>query len=276
MFGLGHGHSLSLAASRPMSAPFVGALDAFTAALAVCLSVLRRLLASYTGPLMLVRADRMGQPTMDIYPLADGTLDVAALLTFAGSDSVYVVTVYDQSGGAHDATQADAAEQPKIVDAGVLLTLSGKATMLLDGTDDSFDIATLKTTDIAAYSCAMKSTGAAWNTYGGILAPNTVTGGSGQRLAIVSAGATAFHPDPLPDAVRRNGVALSSPFDCAPINSPMILGVDCHPSYAPMDLTIGNMESFFWLAASISETVAWSTVADRTAFEANQKAYFGI
>lgn len=119
MFGLGHGHSLSLAASRPLSVPFVGALDGFTSGLVVCWSVTQRLLSSYTGPLLLVRADRTGQPTLAIGYNADGTWDTAALMTFAGSDSVYVVTAYAQYG-AYDFTEPSAASQPRIVNAGVL------------------------------------------------------------------------------------------------------------------------------------------------------------
>lgn len=111
--------SCSLGVSRPLAVPFVGALDGFTSGLVVCWSVTRRLLASYTGPLMLVRADRTGQPTLDIYPLADGTLDTVALLAFAGTDSVYVVTAYAQHGS-YDFTESTAAVQPKIVNAGTL------------------------------------------------------------------------------------------------------------------------------------------------------------
>lgn len=111
--------SCSLGVSRPLAVPFVGPLDAYTSGLTVCWSVTRRLLASYTGYAFLARADRTGQPTMNIPFKADGTWDTAVLLAFAGSDSVYVVTEYAQYGSI-DFTQSTASLQPRIVNAGVL------------------------------------------------------------------------------------------------------------------------------------------------------------
>jgi hypothetical protein len=104
------------------AAPFVGALDAYTSGLKVCWSITKRQLTSYAGTAALVRADRTGQPTYQIPFLANGDWDTAGLLSFAGSDSVYVVTVYDQSGAAIDLTQATAVIQPRIVNAGSLET----------------------------------------------------------------------------------------------------------------------------------------------------------
>jgi hypothetical protein len=113
------GLKLGLSAQRPLGG-FVGALDAYTSGLTVCWDLKRRLLSGYTGALFQVRADRTGQPTMDIPFKADGTWDTAALLTFAGADSVYVVTVYDQSGAGINLTQGTSSVQPRIVDAGVI------------------------------------------------------------------------------------------------------------------------------------------------------------
>jgi hypothetical protein len=52
----------------------------------------------------------------------------------------YVTTWYDQSGNSNNATQTTAASQPKIVDAGVLVTENGKAALDFDGVDDSFNL----------------------------------------------------------------------------------------------------------------------------------------
>lgn len=98
---------------------FVGPLDNYTAGLVVCWSVSRKLLSSYTGAACLVRADRSGQPTFNVPFNADGTLNTSALLAFAGSDSVYVVTAYAQFGS-YDFTEPTAYTQPRIVNAGVL------------------------------------------------------------------------------------------------------------------------------------------------------------
>lgn len=45
-------------------------------------------------------------------------LDSASMLAWSGSDSVYVTTVYDQTGNAEHLVQATAANQPRIVNAG--------------------------------------------------------------------------------------------------------------------------------------------------------------
>jgi hypothetical protein len=50
----------------------------------------------------------------------------------------YVTTWYDQSGNSNDATQATAANQPKIVNAGSLITSNGYQVIQYDGTDDNF------------------------------------------------------------------------------------------------------------------------------------------
>ena len=49
----------------------------------------------------------------------------ATLTAWAGSDSCYTVTWFDQSGNARDATQATSSKQPMIVSAGALVTGAG-------------------------------------------------------------------------------------------------------------------------------------------------------
>ncbi len=68
-----------------------------------------------------------------------------------GFDQVdgFVETWYDQSGNSRDAVQATAAEQPKIVDAGSLITGGGIA---FDGSDDQLDFTALNETDLAIFS----------------------------------------------------------------------------------------------------------------------------
>ncbi len=67
--------------------------------------------------------------------------DVAsgALLTWVGttaSDDGHVVTWFDQSGNGNDATQATAANQPLIVNAGNLVVENGRAAIDFDGSND--------------------------------------------------------------------------------------------------------------------------------------------
>lgn len=112
---------------------FTGALDAFATPHRVL--SLRRTLTAYTGPLVRVR--RSSDSTeQDIGYSATGTLDEAALTSFAGAGSAYVTTWYDQSGSARNLTQTTAAAQPRIVNAGTIDKINAKPAMVFDGVDD--------------------------------------------------------------------------------------------------------------------------------------------
>jgi len=105
--------------TAPGGAGFVGALDAFTADLAVVWSV-RRLLSSYTGALIRVRRSS-DNTEQDIGYTSSGALDTTALLAFCGSGSGFIRWVYDQkTGTAINIGQSTAAAQPRIVNAGAL------------------------------------------------------------------------------------------------------------------------------------------------------------
>lgn len=116
-------------------AVFTGALDTFVDDLNGAWSVARRLLASYTGPLIGVR--RGSDDAEDNFGYdSNGNLDSAALLSFAGSEDVFVHTVYDQSGQGFNFEQGEYANQPRIVNSGVLETNEGKPALRFDGVND--------------------------------------------------------------------------------------------------------------------------------------------
>lgn len=75
---------------------------------------MRRLLSSYTGNLLRIRRSS-DNAEQDFGYDDNGDLDTAAIATFIGAGSGFVVTWYDQSGGAHNATQATALQQPLYV-----------------------------------------------------------------------------------------------------------------------------------------------------------------
>lgn len=101
----------------------------------------RKLKTSYTGAALRVRrsSDNVEQ---DIYFDSSGDLDTTSLMSFVGVNSGFVTTWYDQSGNGHDSVQITAANQPRIVNAGVLETLSGigpsRPAIYFDGINDSF------------------------------------------------------------------------------------------------------------------------------------------
>lgn len=95
-------------------------------------SVSRKVVASYSGPLMRVRRSS-DNAELDIQPIASGAnaglVDSAALLAHVGAGDGFVVTLYDQSGNVRHITQPTAGRQTKIVSAGVVEVVNAKPSM---------------------------------------------------------------------------------------------------------------------------------------------------
>lgn len=116
------------------AAGYSGLLDSFpSASRAYALHLLR---SDYSGALVRIRKDTAGQPEKDFYPDSNNELSLSStdgagttLGSWIGSDSGYVVTWYDQSGNAQNATQSTTANQPQIISSGSLITQNGKAAM---------------------------------------------------------------------------------------------------------------------------------------------------
>jgi hypothetical protein len=89
---------------------------------------LRKLRTAYSGNAIRVR--RSSDNTEQNIGFVDNVLDTASLLTFVGANNGFVTTWYDQSGNARNATNATAAGQPRIVNAGVLDTLNSKPSII--------------------------------------------------------------------------------------------------------------------------------------------------
>jgi len=100
---------------------------------------LRRVNSRYTGPLIRVRRDSTGQAEQDIGSIGEA-LDTVALKAFIRNNSGYVTTWYDQSGNARNATQTTAANQPRIVSAGVVDRVGNKPSALFDGNNDRLQL----------------------------------------------------------------------------------------------------------------------------------------
>lgn len=79
---------------------------------------LKRLLSGYAGSCIRVR--RSSDNTEQDIGFSSGLLDTAALASFVGANDGFIVTWYDQSGGANHFSQATAARQPAIVLSGVV------------------------------------------------------------------------------------------------------------------------------------------------------------
>jgi len=101
-------------------------LDRLSVAPAAAYS-LRLLRTAYAG--FCIRVRRSSDNTEQNIGFVSGVIDTVALLAFVGAGDGFVVTWYDQSVNARDATQATAARQPRIVNAGVLEIQNGKASL---------------------------------------------------------------------------------------------------------------------------------------------------
>jgi hypothetical protein len=102
-------------------------------------SIARRLGANYTGNLIQVRRLADGA-LLDIGYDANNELDVATLTGFIGADSGFIRTIYDQTGSGNNFVQTTLANQPRIVNAGVLDTVNGKPSAFFDGVNDVMEI----------------------------------------------------------------------------------------------------------------------------------------
>jgi len=132
----------------PRGGGYVGLLDLYPNAAAAY--SLRKLRAAYSGSAVRVRKEvSTVSSETDIGFLADGSLDTVSLLAFASdadSGDVFVVTWYDQSLS-NDATQSTAANQPKIVSGGSLVTENGKPAIDFDGVSSSFNVSKITLSD---------------------------------------------------------------------------------------------------------------------------------
>ena len=102
---------------------------------------LRSLSRSYAGPVVTVR--RSSDDAEDDFTaaeVADGTL-----AAFCGAGDGFVKQWWDQSGNAKHGVAAADANEPKIVDSGVVILEEGKPAIQFDGSDDFLSADTLAT-----------------------------------------------------------------------------------------------------------------------------------
>lgn len=120
------GGAIRIRGSGPAAAPLpldgLAPLAAFSAP--------RRLLTSYTGPLMRVQrtSDNAEQ---DIGYTEANLLDVDALASFCSGTTGLVTTLYDQSGNSYDLVQATSGDMPRIYVAGAVTSANGTDPSLL-------------------------------------------------------------------------------------------------------------------------------------------------
>jgi hypothetical protein len=131
----------------PISA-FTGILDTYSGA-AIAYS-LRRLSSTYTGNLIRVRRSS-DNTEQDIGYNSSNVLDTTALTTFVGAGNGFITTWYDQSGNGNNSTQSTAANQPRIINAGVVDLVNSKPALTLDGSNDALTLGSTITVNTNNY-----------------------------------------------------------------------------------------------------------------------------
>jgi hypothetical protein len=91
----------------------------------------RKLRTAYTGNCIRVR--RSSDNAEQNIGFVNNDLDTTSLLSFVGANNGFVTTWYDQSGNGFNVRQTTAANQPRIVNAGVLDVSNSKPTIRFSG-----------------------------------------------------------------------------------------------------------------------------------------------
>jgi hypothetical protein len=94
---------------------------------ATCAYSITKLRSAYNGACIRVRRST-DNAEQDI-GFVNNELDTASLLAFVGAGSGFVTTIYDQTTGGNDFTSTTSTRQAIIVNAGVLVTLGGRAVL---------------------------------------------------------------------------------------------------------------------------------------------------
>ena len=96
---------------------------------------LRALNSAYTGAAIRVRRSS-DNTEQDIKLLYDGSLDTSSLLSFVGAGDGTISVWYDQSGSGNNATQSNAANQPKVVSLGSVVSYNSESALEFNGTNN--------------------------------------------------------------------------------------------------------------------------------------------
>jgi len=241
---------------------------------------LRRLRTAYAG--FCIRVRRSSDNTERNIGFIGNVIDVVDLLAFVGAGDGFVVTKYDQSGNGFDATQATAANQPRIVSAGVLDIRNTRATTIYSGGQRFQTAAVINhSAELSACTVAFSdaNNGSAIFQLGAINTLGSLFIESSNWLARTS-GVPASTPyinnsleqlsalyQNLSQLIYRRGVIGAS-------------AANALPSASNAVLTIGGLNnSVYHLTGGISELVLFPSTlstADRQLLERDQGTYYGI
>lgn len=304
---------VNLAGTGMYSAPstittglFVATLDDLTAHAWAAYSV-RKLSNSFAGSAIRVR--RSTDSVEQDIGFAAGTLDLdtSTLLTFIGSASGYVKTMYDQSGNGRDITQATTTLQPRIVNAGVLdiVGANSKPGPVYDGANSYLTRvgAGLYAAGAATISGVLKSSTTAIGLNKYVVSESSTSSATPQYALVRTDGTNGSNNSPfvrndstqLLDAAGGTAPALYNAvlnqftdIDSGSLISEYVNGAAAGaPTYTRAStMTVTNLSIgallrttvSAWFAGQITEIIAFASAigsTDQTTLQNHQKSYFG-
>lgn len=261
---------------RPLTAMSTGAAAAFS---------LRLIRAAYTGPAIRVRRSN-DNAEIDIGFTSAGDLNTTALLAFVGANSAFVTTWYDQSGNARNAIQTTAANQPRIVNAGVVELIGSRPAInfvgngannyliisgTLTGSSWLTNLVAQQTTTTSKY--VLLNTALNWALNYGIIAGNAELFAGGSALFSIAANLSSPHIT----SAQYN--SASSQIFVNGTGSALANAGANAPGTVTIGAAIGGAAPQTDFDGPIAEVVLVSGVTsatDRTLLEQSQAAYYGI
>lgn len=146
-------------------------LDTYTAAAAYSL---RQLKTGVTNVVRVRRSSDNAESDFTATEITDGTLT-----TWTGANNGFVVTWYDQSGNANNATQSTAGSQPQIVSSGTVLTKGSLPAITFDGSNDYLykNSGVINTTSISTFGVSSGTASASGTLFGSSDTATSLNGG---------------------------------------------------------------------------------------------------
>jgi hypothetical protein len=261
-------------------------------------SVARRLRTDYAGFAALVRRSSDNLEANIPYG-SDGYLNESALLSHCGVGSGFVSVLYDQSSSANNAVQTVLADQPRVVNGGVVEKENGRP-CLVSVTNRTHLVGSLNINGLNnLYVGLVGKTPHAGAV--GVLAPNFIHWGeagswgqtyvgANQTQVGYRVGTSQANVDIVAAAALGNALSLLSLRKGVPLQVPRVNGLDA-ASYSGFTLTNNNTNTFRLMSRNVDATpfsiigmklteVVIATqavsIAEIQSMDANQAAHYGI
>lgn len=261
---------------------------------------LRKLRSDYSGSAIQVR--RSDNAILDIDFDNNGNLNIANLIKFCGINSCFVAIWYDQSGNNRHATQATAANQPRIVNNGVLDMINGRPAIRFDGVNDRLSFTRAIQDDFSILACfnvvaGLNGPGGQWYQHAGIVdmevggvtndfgttVDNTgrIYAGVGNPDTTVSSAPLGFN-DGLMHRLTMTRNKTTAQFNLYTDSNAVVSGMSSNTASltASATMSIGAMDTnISFLNGSVSEVEVYGSVlsdTNRQSLESNQMAYYNF